>query len=637
MSESTQVTFPGRTVEWTPRERVVWSPPEDLTVSQWADRYRVLHPMTSAEAGPWRTSRTPYLREIMDSVSDPRVERVTLVASTQVGKTECLLNVLGYSIDQDPGPALVVMPREDDVISLGQRRIRPMLDATPQLSRHISDLKSDNLKKEIRFTRSMLYLAGSASPADLASRPIRYLIMDETDKYPRFSGREADPVSLASERTRTYSTRKIVMASTPTTRDGYIWREYEASDRCLYFVPCPLCGEYQSLEFAYVKFPEDERDPKVIRDQRLAWYECEKCGGKITDKDKPAMLSRGVWAAEGTSVSADGEFDKPPSPSHRGFRIHAIYSPWLTFSEVGAKFLEAHQSGDASLLMNFTNSWLGAVWAEKSESRSTDDIAARAIEYEESVVHERAVVLTCGVDVQDGHLYISVRAWGPREESWLVECRRIDAGLEALVDVVVNRVWTGSDGRKHRVRLCCIDSGYRTDEVYRFSREFADVVRPIKGQQRISGVPIRSNRIDKTVAGDPVRRSIRLWHIDTNHFKDKLARMMGAHDGEHGAWHLPTNPKPEYLRHMASEHKVFKRNRATGATTAVWEPKPGEKNNHWFDTEVYNCAAAEMLSVFALEESHLLAAKGRDVKEKVEQGGTGERWIERGKGRWLNG
>ena len=637
MSKS-PVVFPPRVVQWTNRERVAWEPPDDLTVSQWADRHRILHPHTSSEPGKWKTSRTPYLREVMDAVSNPATERVTLVASTQVGKTECLMNVLAWGIDQDPGPALVVMPREDDAISLGQRRIRPMLEATPQLARHLSSSKSDNLKKEIKFTRSMLYLAGSASPADLASRPIRYLIMDETDKYPRFSGREADPISLASERTRTYSTRKIVMASTPTTRDGYIWREYEASDRRLYFVPCPHCGAYQNLEFAYVKFPEEERDPKAIRDGKLAWYECEKCAGKIVDRDKPAMLARGVWAPAGTPVDNDGHFDEPDPVSHRGFRIHAIYSPWLTFSDIAAKFLEAHLSGDAALLMNFTNSWLGAVWEEKSESRSTDDIAARATEYEEGEVHERAIVLTCGIDIQLDHIYLTVRAWGPREESWLVECRRLDAGLESLVDVVVNRTWKGTDGRKHRVRLCCIDSGYRTDEVYRFSRKFAEVVRPIKGQRKISGVPIRSNRIDKTVAGDPIRRSIRLWHIDTNHFKDKLARMMGSYSGEHGVWNLPANPKPEYLRHMASEHKVFKRNRSTGATTAVWEPKPGEKNNHFFDTEVYNCAAAEMLSVFALEEAHLAMAKGESgTPKKVEQEGAGERWIERGKGRWLNG
>lgn len=628
------LNFPERTVEWTGRERLAWTPPDDLSVSQWADRYRVLHPLTSAEAGPWRTSRTPYLREIMDAVSDPTTERIVLCASSQIGKTECLMNVLGWGIDQDPGPILVVLPREDDAIQLGSRRLRPMLEATPQLSRHISEAKGDNLKKEIKFSRSMLYLAGSNSPADLASRPIRYLVMDEVDKFPRFSGREADPVSLAMERTRTFWNRKIIMASTPTTRDGYIWREWEASDRCLYYVPCPSCSAYQAMEFASIKFPEEERDPKVIREERLAWYECVSCAAKVVDRDKQKMLSRGVWAPEGTAVGKDGSFEGGGSSLHRGFRLNALYSPWLSWSDIASKFLEAKD--DTALLMNFVNSWLGYVFEDKTEGSSVDQLASRAAEYDEKTVPERAIVLTAGVDCQLDHLYYTVRAWGPREESWLVEAGRVDEGLDALVDLLLRRVWKGVDSRDHRLRLLCIDSGFRTDEVYRFSRAFSEIVRPIKGQRKIGGVPIRSNRIDKNIAGDTLRRSIRLWHLDTTHFKDKLARMMQAMDGEHGAWHLPNKPNPEYLRHIASEHKVFKKNKKTGATTTVWETKPGERDNHWLDCEVYALAAAEMLSVFALDESHLNRAKMPAGKIGQEPNKQSEGWLRGGKGGWMS-
>ena len=630
------LTFPPPDVEWTSRERLAWTPPDDLTVSQWADRFRILHPLTSAEAGPWRTSRTPYLRGIMDSASDPSVERITICASSQVGKTECLLNVVAYGIDQSPGSMLIVLPREDDAVSLGNRRIRPMLEASPRLARHLSEAKGDNLKKEIRCgARSILYLAGSNSPADLASRPIRYLIMDEVDKFPRFSGREADPVSLATERTRTFWNRKIIMASTPTTRDGYIWREWEASDRRLFFVPCPSCSAYQPMEFASVKFPEDERDPKVIRDERLAWYECSACAAKIVDREKTEMMARGVWAPEGAAVDRDGCFEEPGPTSHRGFRLNALYSPWLTFSEVAAKFLETKD--DPALLMNFVNSWLGYVFEDKTEGTSVEEVSSRAAEYKERTVPDRAIVLTAGCDLQLDHLYYTVRAHGPFEESWLVECGRIDGGLESLVDVLIRRVWDGTDGRKHRLRLLCIDSGFRTDEVYQFARSFSEVVRPIKGQQRISGVPIRSNRIDKSIAGDPMRRSIRLWHIDTTHFKDKLARMMQARGGEHGEWHLPSQPNVEYLRQVTSEQKVYKRNRNTGATVSVWETKPGQRANHYLDCEVYSLVAAEMLSVFALDETHLASWGGgeprREEPDRKDGGWMGKHgggWMRRG-------
>lgn len=633
-----ELRLPKTETIWTERERLAWAPPDELSVSAWADRYRVLHPLTSAEAGPWRTSRTPYLREIMDAASDPRVEKITICASTQVGKTECLLNIIAYGIDQSPGSMLVVLPREDDAISLGNRRIRPMLEASPRLARHLSDAKGDNLKKEIRCgPRAILYLAGSNSPADLASRPIRYLIMDEVDKMKRWTGREADPISLATERTRTYSNRKIIMASTPTTASGYIWREWQASDQHLYFVPCPECGDYSPMEFARVKFPDDERDPKVIREDRLAWYECGVCASRIEDKHKPKMLGAGVWCPESSKPDKNGEFEIERASHHRGFRMNSLVSPWLNFSDVAAKFLESHADNSSQApLMNFVNSWLGEIFQEKAESTTVDEVACRASEYKERTVPDRAICVVAGCDVQLDHLWYSVRAFGPREESWLIEYGRVDGGLELLNDLLLRRVWPGTDGREHRLRLLCIDSGFRTDEVYRFARAHSEVVRPIKGQQRISGVPIRSNRIDKSIKGSPLKRSIRLWHVDTTHFKDKLARLMRARGGEHGEWHLPDQPGVDYLRQVTSEHKVFKRNRNTGATVAAWETKPGSRANHLWDTEVYSLVAAEMLSVFALDESHLQQAKNTEKAPSASRNPT-RGWIEKGGTGWLSG
>lgn len=611
--------IPPRTVRWTTRERLAWTPPADLTVSEWADEHRILHPLTSAEPGRWRTDRTPYLKGILDAFSDPALERITIMASTQVGKTEAILNMIAYAIDQDPGATLFVMPREEDVISIGQRRIRPMIEASPQLTRHTTENKSDNKLKEMRFSRSMLYLAGSNSPADLASRPVRYVLGDEIDKWPAFSGREASPVDLMIERTRTFWNRKIVLTSTPTTRNGYIFREYERSDQREYKVPCPHCGEKQTLEFAQVKWPEDQRDPALIRQGRLAWYECIECEGKITDLQKPEMLAGGEWVAKAGSESTS---------THAGFRIHALYSPWLSFGEVAAKFLESKD--DPASLLNFVNSWLGWIWEERSERIEAEELAARTKEYERSTVPAGAVVLTAGVDVQGDHLYYVIRAWGSSgENSWLVEAGRLDAGLEQLVSVIVNRVFPGV-GRQHRVRLMCIDSGYRTDEVYRFARRHSEVVRPIKGQQSLSGVPIRSNKIDRNATGDTIRHSIRLFHIDTSHFKDKVTRLMTAQDGEPGEWNLHDNIPAEYLRQCTSEAKILNRNRRTGAMKTEWAKKPGSGANHYWDCEVYATAAADMLAVYTLTDTD---QPQEDPQPEPEE----PRWVSPRRNGWING
>ena len=87
-----------------------FKPPEKLTLSQWADKYRYLSPESSAEPGRWRTARTPYLKRIMDCWTDPKVRLITAVAASQVGKSEVELNAIGYAIDQAPASIMYVHP-----------------------------------------------------------------------------------------------------------------------------------------------------------------------------------------------------------------------------------------------------------------------------------------------------------------------------------------------------------------------------------------------------------------------------------------------------------------------------------------------------------------------------------------------
>ena len=224
-------------VQWSREERRAFRLPRKMTVSEWADKNRILDPKTSAEPGRWRTSRTPYLKGIMDAFADPEIQDITVMASTQVGKTEGMYNCIGYLIDQDPGPALLVMPRDTDADSVSENRVKPMLQGSTALKTHLTPRADDLKKKQFTLDRMILYYAGSNSPAALSQKPIRYLFFDETDKYPKFSGKEADPIKLATERTRTFWNRMIMKASTPTTRQGYIFREYERSDKRRFYVP----------------------------------------------------------------------------------------------------------------------------------------------------------------------------------------------------------------------------------------------------------------------------------------------------------------------------------------------------------------------------------------------------------------
>jgi len=626
--------------EWSLAEREAWKLPRKVTVSEWADENRVLDAMSSAEPGQWRTERTPYLKGIMDAFTDPEIEDITIMSSTQVGKTESVYNCIGYIIDQDPAPILLVMPRGDDADYVSQNRLKPMLNASPALVKHKTKNLDDITKEKFQLDRMVLYFTGSNSPAGLASKPIRYLFFDEVDKFPKFSGKEADPIQLATERTRTFWNRKIVKVSTPTTREGYIFREYEKSDQRRYYVPCPECGHYQVLNFRPgVHYPEGERDPEVIRDKKLAWYECENCKRHIKDEEKSKMLNHGVWLAEGQKIKPDGTITgKRPKTTRAGFWFNALYSPWVSWSDVAAEFIRS--KGYIELLMNFVNSWLAELWEEKAGESKPEVLIKLAGEHEEGVVPPGALVLTAGVDVQKDHFYIVIRGWGYSEESWLIRACRVESWEDMIAILFRTKYPKAKTNIKGveplSVRLSCIDSGYRTDEVYEVCRQWRDVARPTKGRDHIITSPYKVSSIDRhPQTGAIIKGGLSLFHLDTSHYKNKINRIVHAEPGDPTQWHLFKNPSEDYLRQFCAEHKKIERDRKTGRAKEEWTLISPGAPNHYLDCEVGAIAAADMLHVSAMREE-----EKQEVYQPRKSNGfiNGEQsnWIKRGNKNWLN-
>lgn len=617
---------------WSEIELRAWQRPREISVSDWVDEHRYLDPLTSAEPGQWMTDRTPYLKGIMDAFIDPMVEDITIMASTQVGKTESMFNMLGYAIDQDPAPTLWVMPREPDARAISSDRIEPMIRLSPALKAHLTENEDDITRLEIKLDRMVIYFAGANSPAALAQKPIRYLFLDETDKYPRFSGREADPIKLATERTRTFWNRKIVKCSTPTTREGYIFREYERSDKCRYHVPCPHCGRYQALTFGRLKWPEEERDPEIIKEEKLGFYECAECKGKIRDADKHKIMQEGVWVPEGLHVDKTGKVkDRLSSTTKKGFWINALYSPWISFSEIAAEFLRSRDS--IELLMNFVNSWLAEIWEEKSEETKEEKILEKQTDYPEGLVPTGAVVLTAGVDVQKDHFYLVIRGWGIGEESWLIRAARVEA-WEDVVAVLFKTEYKRASGDPFKVRLSCVDSGFRTDEVYELCRRWRDVARAVKGENHLSGVPYRPTRIDRNPkTGAVIEGGLSLWRLDTSLYKDKITRMVGSSPGDPSQWHVFRGVSEEYVRQFCAEHKVLVRDRKSGRVWEEWKKKSAGSPNHYWDAEVYAAAAADMLRVSSLrEEGQSIPFIPKKTDEDMRSGAwlrTRKGWIRR--------
>lgn len=303
--------------EWITEALQTLRPPGRMTVSEWADARRVLDAKTSSMPGRWSTDQTPYLREIMDAFNDPEIEEISLMKSTQIGGTEAMLNMLGYVIDQDPSASMIVYPTKELGEFSSKNRIQTMVDLCPEL-REKYDAGSKLL--ELQFSEMYLVISGANSPATLASYPIRYLFMDEVDKYPENAGKEADPRALARERTNSYrDNRKIISVSTPTYEDGNIYKDWLAADeQNEYWVTCPECGAQWSWEFKQLKF--DNSSPEMA--QQTAMYCCKECGAMLSDAQHNRMNQQGFWK----KVKSSGR-------QRVAFRMNVFASPFIRLGD----------------------------------------------------------------------------------------------------------------------------------------------------------------------------------------------------------------------------------------------------------------------------------------------------------------
>jgi phage terminase large subunit (gpA) len=520
----------------------------------------------------------------MDRFTDPLIEKIVLCFGAQLGKTETELNMIGYALDQTSSPTMMVYPTDTIAKFASDKRVQPMIKSV----KSINDKFDENSKLlELDFNNgNYMVLVGANSPSSLSSRSIKYLFFDEIDKYPAFAGKEADPIKLATERTKTFIDKKIVMVSTPTVESGNIWQAFmSANERRQYYVPCPHCGVSQTLKFKQIKWPEEHNDnADMIRD--TAYYECEHCGERIYDKHKMEMLRRGEWRAVNESQS------KVRSVS---YHLSSIYSPWVTFGDVAYEF--KNSKGTPATLMNFINSWLAEPW-KSSKTKSTQNMEFTQSNYPCGVVPDKAVLLIASVDVQLDHFWWEVRAYAPGVKSYLIDYGQAST-WEDLEEIIINREYPSEYGESRQVMKAGIDSGFRTDEVYQFCSRFPEVCIPVKGSSNHStmAAPYTMTSLEKGVVG-----GLKLYVLNTDYWKDFIfARMIRPAD-EDGTIHLYKECPQEYSDHLRSEEKQEIRNVKTGAVTVQWKPLTSHPVNHLLDTCTYNAAVADIAGVKYLVE-----------------------------------
>ena len=563
-------------------------PEQPLTVSEWADKHRRLSSKASAEPGPWRTNRTPYLREPMDCLSSTSsVQRVVMMFAAQTGKTEAGANWLGYVIDHAPGPMLLVQPTVEMAKRLSKQRLESLITETPVLAEKIAPSRSrdsGNTMFAKDFPGGMMLLTGSNSATGLRSTPCRYIFCDEIDAFPSDVDGEGDPVSLAEKRATTFARRKILLTSTPTVKDfSRIEAEYERSDQRRFYVPCPCCSVMQWLKWPQLKWENNE--------PATAAYECEVCHERFAEIHKPAMLRNGEWRATA-----------PSNGKTAGFQLSGLYSPlgWLSWADMVDDFLRAKT--DAPMLKSFVNTRLAETWEEDFASKvSADGLLDRCEHYEAAMVPEGGLALTVGVDVQDNRLAISVWAWGREEEGWLLDHQEIygDPSRQELwkqLDEVVLREWPHAVGPAMRPDVVAIDSGgHFTAEVYQYARERArQGVVAIKGQSQRGKPPIgKGSKVDVNHQGRTLKRGAVVYMVGGDTVKTTLFGRLKHNEQGAGFLHFHMGTTGEYFEQLTAEKQVLRYNRG-GFPTREWVKKPSARNEA-LDCLVYAYAAMNLM------------------------------------------
>lgn len=592
-------------------------PPANLTVTEWAERHRRLSPESSAEPGPWRTSRTPYLKEPMDAFTDPKVRRIVMVAASQVGKSELELNIIGFIIDEDPGSILFIHPTTIDAKEFSKLRVAPMIRDCPTLRQKVAAPKSrdsGNTVLQKTYPGGILTMCGSTEAHALASKPIRYVLGDERDRWALSAGTEGDPWGLAMARQTTFYNAKAVEVSTPTVKNASaIEASYSEGTMERWKTRCPHCGEYHEIRWEDIRYEYEEIEVNRKKTYKLKslWYVCPGCAAISTETDMKRAPSR--WEA-----------DNPAAYEHgvRSFWLNAFVSQWASWESIILKFLNA--VGNSRKLQVVYNTCFGQLWEDRGDLEDEDSLMSRREDYgvddnnRPVELPDGVLALTAGVDTQDDRFEYEIIGHGHFGETWGIEKgiimgRPDDLSVWAKLDeLVFDRVLHFRDGIGLRMTMSFVDEGGH------FTQSVRDECRKRIGKRVfcIKGMP----GPDKPFTGPPKKMKIIInqkvvgtcWQYQIGVDSGKQVIMDNLSVKEPGSkyCHFPKRDDygPGYFAGLLSERLEYD---ASKKQPWTWKKIPGHERNEALDCRNYAMAAFKASPVNLDEiDRKLKAARG---------------------------
>ena len=575
-------------------------PPPKLTISEWADKNRMLSAESASEPGRWRTSRTEYMREILDCVLDPKVSRVTIMASSQIGKTELLLNIIGYFVEHDPSPMILLQPTEAMAKVFSKDRLSPMIRDTKSLTNLFTKSKSRDSSNTIlqkSFLGGSLAIIGSNSPSQLASRPIRIVLADEIDRYAVTS--EGGALDLVKRRTATFNNRKIITVSTPNlVGESEIHAEYESGSRGVYEIPCLNCSEYFEQQWDLMAWDKDEEGNHLPATSGMI---CPHCGTKNEQKYKANQVLNGRWN------------HRTENKSHRSFHVGSWVSPFVSYQEITEDFLKAKSRGGDEMRVH-VNTFQGLPYENHKAKIDANELQKRQRKYTDED-HEAYDIVTVGVDVQGNRVELEVVGYNRLFQSW-------NLGYEVVHgDPNSETLWNDLDSRlaKYKFHALAIDSGgHHTKQVYLWVyRNQGKRYYAIKGRGG-EGIPTTSPPTYKSIGRN---RKVPLYILGTNQIKSIVTQsFLVENPQDNGYCNFPEELDTEYFLQLLSERRVV--TKAVRGTPKV-EWIKSRRRNEAFDARCYSYAALEILNVnwdFIEETKQMNAPKNKKKTLKTKKG-----------------
>lgn len=560
------------------RLRNALKPPPNYKISEWADNNRILSTSTSSKSGKWQTKNSPYMKFIMDMITDPYTEQVTLMMCSQVGKTELLLNIMGYYIDNDPCPMMFIMPTKDLVEEFSKRAFASMMRESPCFHDkiHIDKKSSANNIDYKEFKGGLVLFVGSQKANALASVPIRIVLADEIDRFAVDADGEGNPINLAKKRTANFPNRKWILCSTPTVHEkSQIVKEYEASSKYRYYCECPFCKYKQYLKWLNVKWYDEKPD--------TARYVCEHCGTLWEDLDRYKAIDNGEWIAENPSITRN-----------IGFHLPRMASGFCRLSDVVKEFIDA--KGDPKKLKVFINTVLAETTRESADETSPNFIMDRAEDFDSDNIPDEVMILTAGADIQKDRIECMIVGWGAGYQAWVLD------NITIKGDPLQEDVWNKLDillKREHRsnfykqnlrVKYCAVDSGHLPQRVYDYCYKNNTLddckVFATKGQQSISrgGHPLFNKQ--QILNSQSVREASKPFMVGTYEAKTWLHEYLNYPTSQKGYWHFPKKFNLDFYEQITSEKRYLEFK--NGKERYRWEKPNSSTRNEALDTAVLN-------------------------------------------------